>query len=142
MSKGAGHTLQVRVYYEDTDSGGVVYYANYFRYAERARTEMLRQSGYESSQMMEDLGIFIAVRHVESDFLKPARLDDLLWVHSHVGQVKGASFSVSQVIKREGEELVRMSLRLACADLKGGPARLPQDIRQALENFIVSDKRG
>jgi acyl-CoA thioester hydrolase len=127
------HRFRLRVYFEDTDAGGIVYYANYLKYAERARTELLRTIGFESSVCMEKEGIGLAVRYCRADFIRPAKLDDQLEVATRVLKVKGASLRLSQVIKRGGEELVDMEIKLACMDAKGKPARLPDGLGAALE---------
>ncbi|HEC90436.1 MAG TPA: tol-pal system-associated acyl-CoA thioesterase [Alphaproteobacteria bacterium] len=127
------HRFQVRVYFEDTDAGGIVYYANYLKYAERARTELLRTIGFESSVCMAKEGIGLAVRYCRADFIRPAKLDDQLEVATRVLKVKGASLRLSQVIKRGGEELVDMEIKLACMDGNGKAARLPDGLGAALE---------
>lgn len=141
MSNAAGilrdgvHIFPVRVYYEDTDAGGVVYYANYLKFAERARTDLLRFFGIEQSQ----LPVVFVVRRCDADFRRPAHLDDLLEVHSWVTEVKGASLDVEQRVRRDGEDLVRLSVRVACVDLNAGgrPARIPADVRTLLDNLAV-----
>lgn len=129
------YEFPVRVYYEDTDSGGVVYYANYFKFAERARTEMMRSLGVESQKLMEDEGIALAVRHCEADFRKPAHLDDLLTVSTRILGIGGASVDAEQIIVRNGTDLVQINLKLACMSLAGGPARMPDHLRATLERF-------
>jgi len=131
--------LPVRVYYEDTDAGGVVYYANYLKFAERARTEMLRHLGIESSALQDEQGLGLVVRRVEVDYIQPARLDDLLEVHLSLTKVGGASMQGVQRIVRGGEDLVRIEIKLGCMKLSGGPARLPEKIRNLLQNFETSN---
>ena len=126
------HVFPVRVYYEDTDTGGVVYYANYLKYAERARTEMLRAVGLDHGRLLEADGIAFAVRRCEIDYLTPARLDDALEIHTGNLEMEAASLWAEQVVKREGDALVRMRLRLACIARSGRPRRLPGAIRAAL----------
>lgn len=124
----ATHVFPVRVYYEDTDSGGVVYYANYLKFAERARTEMLRslRNGETND------GIAFVVRHCTADFQKPARLDDLLDVETTVEEVGGASLVVDQRVRRGSTELVHLVVRLAAVDSDGRPARLSPSLKAAL----------
>ncbi|MCH7486021.1 MAG: tol-pal system-associated acyl-CoA thioesterase [Proteobacteria bacterium] len=129
------HVYPVRVYYEDTDCAGIVYYANYLKYAERARTEMLRDLGGESARLMKTEGLAFAVRRCEVDFFKPARLDDLLSVETRLLEVGGASLVADQRVKRDNAELVRMELKLACMSVDGRPARLPAAVRSRLEEF-------
>lgn len=127
------HRFQIRVYFEDTDAGGIVYYANYLKYAERARTELLRTIGFESSAFMRKEGVGLAVRYCRADFIRPAKLDDQLEVTTMVLKVKGASIRLRQVIKRDGKELVDMEIKLACMDGNGKPARLPDGLGAALK---------
>lgn len=140
MTEGAAtaddwHRMPIRVYYEDTDAGGVVYYANYLRYAERARTELLRAIGFESSDMMATEGLALAVRRVAAEYLRPARLDDLLTVETRITAVKGASMDMRQVVRRDGEALVEMDLTVACITVDGRPARLPKDLREGMARY-------
>ncbi len=130
------HVFSVRVYYEDTDSGGVVYYANYLKFAERARSEMLRSVGLDHGRLMDGDGIAFAVHRCEIDYLAPAYLDDMLEVHTGNLEFEGASLWAEQVVKRGGEALVRMRLRLACVRPSGRPARLPEGLRAALRPLV------
>ena len=129
------HIYPVRVYYEDTDAAGIVYYANYLKYAERARTEMLRDLGNENARLMKTEGLAFAVRRCEVDFFKPARLDDLLSVETRLIDIGGASVVADQRVKRDNAELVRMELKLACLSLDGRSARLPAAVKTRLEEF-------
>jgi acyl-CoA thioester hydrolase len=138
---GDRYVFPVRVYYEDTDSGGVVYYANYFKFAERARTEMMRSLGVESQKLMADVGIALAVRHCEADFKKPARLDDLLTISTRILGIGGASVDAEQMIACSGTDLVKINLKLACMSLAGGPARMPDTVRATLENFCDNNQQ-
>ena len=138
--EGSVHVFPVRVYFEDTDAGGIVYYANYLRFAERARTEMLRHLGIESSRLVDDLGLAFAVKQCSMDFIKPAKLDDLLTLETRLLGVGGASLTAEQKVSRDGTDLVRMELKLACMSLEGRPARLPADIRNRLEDFGKAEK--
>ncbi|TCS63148.1 tol-pal system-associated acyl-CoA thioesterase [Varunaivibrio sulfuroxidans] len=128
--------LPVRVYYEDTDAGGVVYYANYLKFAERARSEMLRRLGIENATLQERHRLTFVVRSVSAQYFKPARLDDLLDVGLRLTKVGGASLEGVQSIRRDGEELVRLEIRLGCMKLDGGPGRMPEAIRRKLQDFI------
>ena len=133
--RGETHVLPLRVYYEDTDAGGVVYHANYLRFAERARTEMMRALGTEHTAMGVEIGVFFTVRQCNADFILPARLDDTLEVCSRVTHVGGASLRVEQIVRRDGADLARMLLKLACLDRNGRPVRLPDQVRAALANL-------
>jgi len=132
------HIFQVRVYYEDTDAGGVVYYANYLKFAERARSEMLRALGVDNVRLMQEDGVAFAVRRCEADYIKPARLDDLLEVATRLVEVGGASLVAEQAIRRDGVDLVRLRIALACMTRAGRPARMPKELKARLENFSNS----
>jgi len=121
----------VRVYYEDTDSGGVVYYANYLCFLERARTEWLRALGYGQAEMAVERGLLFAVRELHLELLRPARLDDRLLVSARVDERRGASLVFAQEIVLEGEgrkPLCRARVRVACLDSGFRPSRLPDDL--------------
>ena len=137
---GSTHVFPLRVYFEDTDAGGIVYYANYLKYAERARTEMLRKVGIESSKLMDDDNITLTVKKCSLDYLKPARLDDLLEVHTSIDRVGGASLSGEQTIKREADDLVVIQIKLACMAMDGKPTRLPKEIRLTLDKFCQQNE--
>lgn len=130
-----GHVFPVRVYYEDTDMSGLVYHASYLRFAERARTELLRRTGTEQDQLMAEAGLAFAVRHMEIDFRAAARLDDLLEVVTRFTEFGGASLRAEQTIRRAGATLVSLFMKLACIDRHGRPARLPIELRAALQHL-------
>lgn len=134
---GGIHRLPIRVYYEDTDAGGIVFYANYLRYTERARTDMLRLIGITQSRLAEDDGLIFAVRRCEIDYRAPARLDDELEVRSRLTHVGGASIEAAQSIFRDDERLVDSSLAIACIGRDGRPRRLPPPIRAALAACVT-----
>lgn len=131
--------LPVRVYYEDTDAGGIVYHASYLRFAERARTEMLRTVGVEQTTLREELGVGFVVRRCEIDFRAAASLDDLLWVETRMTALKGASIEAVQIVKHaddDAQALVEMNIVIACIDGKGRPVRLPKEARSCLEHHV------
>ncbi len=132
---GATHVCPVRVYYEDTDAEGIVYYANYLKFAERGRTEMLRAAGIAHPTLWANHGVGFAVRNMTADYLKPAKLDDVLAVHSRLINLRGASMSAEQIVRRADEDLVRLTVRLACIDRNGRPKRLPDLFRTALDSY-------
>lgn len=131
------HVFALRVYYEDTDAAGIVYYANYFRFAERARTELLRAHGSDHDALKRRDGVAFAVRRCEAEYLKPARLDDALEVHTRVTHVGGATLDADQDILRTGEVLTRLKVRLACVREDGKPARLPAGLRRSLDDLTL-----
>jgi acyl-CoA thioester hydrolase len=126
------HRFTARVYYEDTDLGGIVYYANYLKFIERARSELVREIGVDQGRMREEAGIVFAVRHLVADYLSPARFDDLLEVSTRVHAVSGARIVLDQAVLRDGARLFQARVTLVCLG-PNGPARIPADIRRALE---------
>ncbi|HRQ63300.1 MAG TPA: tol-pal system-associated acyl-CoA thioesterase [Xanthomonadaceae bacterium] len=120
---------QVRVYWEDTDGGGVVYHAAYLKFLERARTELLRDAGLVQSRMRESLGLIFVLRGVKMRFLKPARLDDLLQVQTWIARRGRASLDFGQRILRDGELLLTAEVAAACLEADTfRPAALPTDL--------------
>jgi acyl-CoA thioester hydrolase len=135
---GGRHVLPLRVYYEDTDSGGMVYYANYLKFAERARTEMLRLAGFDHGAIADRFGLAFVVRDCTVSYKSPARLDDLLEVRSRFLEVGRASLTAEQLICRETTELARLDVRLACMTGGGRPSRIPETLREALMAYRSS----
>ena len=132
------HVYPVRVYYEDTDVGGVVYYANYLKFAERARSEMLRVIGFPHGEMMARDGLAFAVRRCEADYIRPANFDDALEVHTGNIDMEAAGLWLDQRVKRDGNDLVVLRVRLACVGQNGKPARLPAVLRATLRDLKKS----
>jgi acyl-CoA thioester hydrolase len=126
------HRFACRVYYEDTDLAGIVYYANYLKFIERGRTEMLRAAGISQSRLKDETGLVFAVVHVAIDYRAPARLDDLLRVETAVTALGGASLTMRQRVRRDGAVLVEATVRLACVGPDGRACRLPGALRAAL----------
>lgn len=127
-------TLQVRVYYEDTDAGGVVFYANYLKFLERARTEWLRDLGVNQSGLAASEQRLFVVRSLDMSYRKPARLDDLLTIRSRVTKLGRASIHFAQRAERNGELLAEGNIQVCCVDaIHMRPAELPADIRAKLE---------
>ncbi|MBK7542337.1 MAG: tol-pal system-associated acyl-CoA thioesterase [Candidatus Competibacteraceae bacterium] len=123
----------VRVYYEDTDSGGVVYYANYLKFMERARTEWLRARGLEQDALLREQRVMFAVRSLTVDYHRPARFNDLLVVHSRIVEERGASFLFEQTIQRDASAdiLCGARVRVACIDAETFRARrIPRHLRE------------
>lgn len=136
----AEHVFPVRVYYEDTDAGGVVYHSNYLRFAERARTELLRDLGIDHQSLMADDGLMFAVRRCEAEYILPAHLDDALEVRTRCIKSSAASFWLEQLVQRAGETLVDMKVRLVCLKPDGRPARFPKNLRSVLDSAAVLAK--
>jgi len=129
------HVTSVRVYYEDTDAAGIVYYANYLKFAERARSELMRNIGDGQYKRMLAAGMHFVVRRCVVDYLGAARLDDLLQVHSRMLELRGASLSAEQIVRCGGLDLVTMQVDLACLGPGGRPARIPAGLRAALDKY-------
>jgi len=132
------HRLPLRVYYEDTDAAGIVYYANWLRFLERGRTELLRLLGQEHSALRAERGVNWVVRRCTIDYLKPARLDDIIEVLTRCGELRGASLDMVQEACRGSEILVRAELVVACMGEDGRPVRLPPHVRTALAQVTVA----
>jgi acyl-CoA thioester hydrolase len=131
----AGFAFPVRVYWEDTDAGGVVYYANHLRFLERARSEWLRSLGFEQDVLRDVEGIVFVVRHVAIDYLAPARFNDLLSVSVRPAEIGHASIALAQTIERGATRLVLASVKLACvAAVNFKPARIPASLLQKLSS--------
>ncbi len=126
------HRLPLRVYYEDTDAAGIVYHANHLKFAERARTEMLRCLGLDHGTLLERFGLAFTVRRCLADYLAPARLDDGLLIETRLLRAGGASLDLEQRVTRAGRLLVRLELRLALVSAAMRTARLPAELRAAL----------
>ena len=109
-------TLPVRVYFEDTDAGGVVYYTNYLKYLERCRTEWLRSDGHQQGELLREASIAFVVRSISADYLKPARLDDLLSVSMEVTRITRAQIFFRQSIRRGDEELLTAQVQVVCVN--------------------------
>ncbi len=135
-----GFLWPVRVYYEDTDAGGVVYYANYLRFMERARTELLRHHGFEQDELRAREQVIFAVRSVQVDYLAPARFNDLLQVRTEIVQAGRASLTFGQdVIRdRDGHLLCRGEIKVACLDSETFRARAIPD---AMKTIIQGEPR-
>ncbi|MEJ1158132.1 tol-pal system-associated acyl-CoA thioesterase [Prosthecomicrobium sp. N25] len=131
-----GHCLPVRIYYEDTDAGGIVYHAAYVRFMERGRTDFLRHLGVRQSEASAGPeGVFFAVRHMEIDFLKPARLDDLVEVRTALREIGGARLVLAQSVRIGAEILVSAKVTIAALGKTGRPRRIPEAVRAAFARF-------
>jgi len=124
--------MPLRVYYEDTDAAGLVYYANYLKFAERGRTEMMRELGFAHSGIAEETGIFFTVRRCSADYRLAARLDDMLSVETRIQEIGAATLSLDQQIRRAGETIVALDVLVACVGRDGRPRRVPAGLRAAL----------
>lgn len=131
------HKLSIRVYYEDTDAGGVVYYAKYLHFLERARTETLRFLGFEQSDLLCEEGVAFAVRSLNVEYLKPAKLDDLIEVVTSIVELGRAQVVFQQWIERQGEVLLDAKVRVASFDpVRGKAVAMPKKVHQKFKILI------
>ncbi len=135
---GTRHIFPLSVYWEDTDAGGIVYYANYLKFTERARTDMLRGLGINQQAMMQLEGANFVVRACEIEYLKPAKMEDELEIVTSVTDLRGASLRMAQNIYRDTDLLVETKVRVACLDRDGKPQRLSSAINDKF-NAILGD---
>ncbi len=132
------HRFPIRVYYEDTDAGGIVYHANYLRFAERARSECLRVVGWQYDRLLAETGLAWVVRRAVIDFRKPARLDDALLIETRLADMKGARMTARQTVLKDGEPLVGLDLELVLLTPSGRPGRIPASLADAIRPFLVT----
>ena len=130
------HSNNIRVYYEDTDAGGLIYHANYLKFAERARTEMLREVKIEQLILKNDYNIQFIVKNLYIDFFKPAQLDDLLTIKSVILKVSLAKVIMEQLIYKKMTLLAKIDVTLGSINTEGKPSRLPKIVLEKLNNNI------
>ena len=126
------HEFPVRVYYEDTDLAGIVYYANYLKFIERARSTLVREAGVDQGALKDGDDIVFAVRHVEATYLRPAKLDDELTIATKLQQLSGIKLMFEQDVLRGSELLFSSKITVVCMNTAGRPTRLPAGIRAKL----------
>jgi acyl-CoA thioester hydrolase len=128
------HTATYRVYYEDTDAGGVVYYANFLKFAERARTDFMRLSGYNHFELAAKLGVFFVVRRAEVTYHKPGRLDDLITVETTITKTGSSSVDMDQIFfNQNGQKLAEAFVQIVCVANKGNEVKstkMPEEIKK------------
>ena len=124
----------IKVYYEDTDAGGVVYYANYLKFFERARSEVIYALGYTNSSLLQSFGVLIIVKSCNIEYKKPAKFEDKLEIFSEVKSFTKTSFLMKQSILRNNELLTLAELHLVFVDKNGKPIRIPDELKKKLEN--------
>ena len=134
------HRWPIRVYYEDTDLAGIVYYANYLRFIERARSELVRAAGIDQVAM-KAAGLVFAVRRVEADYLKPAHYDDQIEVRTRLRDVKGASFAMPQEVWRKDELLFQAHVTIVVLNQAGRATRLTAELRARLDAVTADVSR-
>jgi acyl-CoA thioester hydrolase len=133
---GVRHIFPLSIYWEDTDAGGIVYYANYLKFTERARTDMLRGIGINQQSMMQEEGVNFVVRACEIEYLKPAKMEDDLKIETRLTDMRGASLRMAQNIYRGEELLVETKVRVACLDKEGKPQRLSSAINDKFNAIL------
>ncbi len=127
---------KLKVYYEDTDSGGVVYYANYLKFLERARTEALYSIGYSNKKVKDDFESLIIVKSCNIEYKKSAYLEDELTIRSFVKSINKTSFSMSQIITRGDDKIVDAQIQLVFVDTKGKPKKIPEEIYSKFKPYF------
>ena len=127
---------KLKVYYEDTDSGGVVYYANYLKFLERARTEALYSIGYSNKKVKDDFESLIIVKSCNIEYKKSAYLEDELTIRSFVKTISKTSFSMSQIITRGDDKIVDAQIQLVFVDTKGKPKKIPEEIYSKFKPYF------
>ena len=127
-------TYKLKVFYEDTDSGGVVYYANYLKFFERARTEAIAQIGLSNKKLLEEHGIFIIVKSCNIEYKKPAKLEDQLEIKSSIISMSNTSFKMKQRAFRDQELITDCEIHLVIVDRTGKPSKIPNILKNKLEN--------
>ena len=124
----------VKVYYEDTDAGGVVYYANYLKFLERARSEAIYTLGFSNSSLLETYGVLLIVKSCNIEYKKPAKFENVLEIVSEVKSFTKTSFVMKQIILRDGEIITEADIHLVSVDKNGKPSKVPEDLKIKLEN--------
>jgi len=148
-AEGRRHELPVRVYFEDTDAGGIAYHASYIRWCERGRTDFLRLLGTDARRLIDgsashEPAAFV-VRRMNCDFLRPSRMDDVLMVETRVKEIGGASVTLLQTVLNEGRRVFEAEVTVVLVAVSGKPLRLSQAIRSAFgsdEATVLGDRRG
>ena len=126
--------LTVKVYYEDTDSGGVVYYANYLKFLERARSEALYTLGFTNSGLLEKYNILLIVKSCNIEYKKPAKFEDKINIISEVISFTKTSFTMKQCILRNNELITEANVHIVIVDKNGKPSKIPEELKEKLEN--------
>ena len=127
---------KLKVYYEDTDSGGVVYYANYLKFLERARTEALYSIGYSNKKVKENFNSLIIVKACNIEYKKSAYLEDELIIRSFVKSITKTSFSMNQIITRGDDKIVDAQIQLVFVDINGKPKKIPDEIYSKFKPYF------
>ena len=137
MHKSFNH--KIKVYYEDTDAGGIVYYANYLKFLERARSEALSDIGFSNKKIKKDFGAIIVVKSCDIDFKKSAHLEDHLKINSFITSFSKTSFIMNQVISRNDDIIVNTKVQLVFINEKNKPVKIPEKVLKNLKKFIFKN---
>lgn len=131
------HKIDIRVYYEDTDAGGIVYHSNFLNFCERARCELLRDMGHQVTDVEKDFGLMFVIKHADVEYILPGKLDDALQVVTSVAEMKNTSFKMNHVIEKAGKALCKILITVVCVDTKTiKPVRLPDILRTKFEPYL------
>ena len=123
-----------KIYYEDTDSGGVVYYANYLKFIERARTEMINDLGFTLTTLLKDYDRLFLVKKIECDYIESCKLEDTLYVQSRVLVLKNASFELEQNLLKQNKIIFRSKIVMVCVNSQGAPSKIPNELHSLMKN--------
>ena len=123
-----------KIYYEDTDSGGVVYYANYLKFIERARTEMINELGFTLTTLLKDYDRLFLVKKIECDYIEPCKLEERLNIQSKVLVLKNASFELEQNILKQNKIIFRSKIVMVCVNSQGAPSKIPNELHSLMKN--------
>ena len=123
-----------KIYYEDTDSGGVVYYANYLKFIERARTEMINKLGFTLTTLLKEYDRLFLVKKIECDYIESCKLEDTLNVQSRVLVLKNASFELEQNLLKENKIIFRSKILMVCVNSQGAPSKIPNELHSLMKN--------
>ena len=129
---------KLRVYYEDTDAGGVVYYANYLKFLERARTEAIYSLGLTNTKLLNDCGVLIIVKSCNINYLRPAKFEDNLKINSTIKSITRTSFVMKQVINRNKDLISEAEIRLVTINRKGKPIKIPDILKNQFKKYLSS----
>ena len=129
-------TFKLKVYYEDTDAGGVVYYANYLKFMERARSDALKSLGFTNKLLIEKNGTYIIVKSCNINYIKPALLEDDLEIKSYIKEITKTSFFMSQKVFKGNDQITEAEVHLVTINKKGKPVKIPERLKEELEKLI------
>ena len=124
----------LKIYYEDTDAGGVVYYANYLKFIERARTELINELGFTLTTLLKDYDRLFLVKKIECDYIEPCKLEDRLNIQSKVLVLKNASFELEQNLLKQNKIIFRSKIVMVCVNSQGAPSKIPNELHNLMKN--------